>query len=198
MVRNPWESWLALILTQRKQDNILTHYLHNIHFNSIFPSMPSHRPLTSEDQVHAQVGLCGICGGQSGTETGFSLNSSFFPYQHHSTRAKYIHIYILKKSGVWKIGPLEAATQRQSHFTDINNNMSSIQNIVFAVFAGIFKIHLCKQFHMLCSSTSLVTQIKLRTKYIFYMDAMLLLCILNRIFFRFIAIQNFRILRKLR
>jgi hypothetical protein len=34
------------------------------------------RPLTAEARVRARVNPCGICGGQSGTETGFS--PSFF------------------------------------------------------------------------------------------------------------------------
>jgi hypothetical protein len=32
----------------------------------------SHRPLTAEAPVRARVSPCAICGGQSGTETGFS------------------------------------------------------------------------------------------------------------------------------
>jgi hypothetical protein len=39
----------------------------------------SRRPLTAE------VGSCGICGGQSGNGTGFSPSTSVFPCQFHST-----------------------------------------------------------------------------------------------------------------
>jgi hypothetical protein len=36
----------------------------------------SRRPLTAEAGVRARVNPCGICGGQSGTRTGFSPSSS--------------------------------------------------------------------------------------------------------------------------
>jgi hypothetical protein len=42
----------------------------------------SRRPLTAEAQVRSRVNACGICGGQSGTETGFSLSSLVFPCQY--------------------------------------------------------------------------------------------------------------------
>jgi hypothetical protein len=42
-------------------------------------------PLTAEARV--RVSPCGVCGGQSGTGTGFSSSTSVFPYQFHSTGA---------------------------------------------------------------------------------------------------------------
>jgi hypothetical protein len=52
----------------------------------------SRRPLTAEARVRAWVNPCGICGGQSGTGTGFSSSSSAFPCQYHSTVALQTHI----------------------------------------------------------------------------------------------------------
>jgi hypothetical protein len=52
----------------------------------------SHRPLTAKTQVHARVNPCGICGGQSSTETGFYPSSLGFPLQYHSTIALQTHI----------------------------------------------------------------------------------------------------------
>jgi len=47
----------------------------------------SHRSLTAEARVQSQVDACEICGGQSGTGSGFPPNTSVFPRQNHSTGA---------------------------------------------------------------------------------------------------------------
>jgi hypothetical protein len=50
----------------------------------------SRRPLTAEDRVRSRVNQCGICGGRSGTGTGFSPSTSVFACQFHSTGAPLI------------------------------------------------------------------------------------------------------------
>jgi hypothetical protein len=46
----------------------------------------SHQPLTAEARVPPpRVSARGICGGQSGSGVDFSLSSSVFPFQYHST-----------------------------------------------------------------------------------------------------------------
>jgi hypothetical protein len=47
----------------------------------------SRRPPTAEARVRSRVSPCGICGGQSGTGTGFSSTTSVLPCQFHSTGA---------------------------------------------------------------------------------------------------------------
>jgi hypothetical protein len=54
----------------------------------------SRRPVTAEARVRARVNTCGICGGQSGTGTGFSPSSSAFPCQDNSTVALQTHIIL--------------------------------------------------------------------------------------------------------
>jgi hypothetical protein len=47
----------------------------------------SRRPLTAEARVRSRFCPCGICGGYSGTGTGFSPSTSVFPCQFNSTGA---------------------------------------------------------------------------------------------------------------
>jgi hypothetical protein len=52
----------------------------------------SRRPLTAKAKVGTRINPCGICGGQSGTGTGFSPSSSVFSSVFHSTAALQTHI----------------------------------------------------------------------------------------------------------
>jgi hypothetical protein len=44
----------------------------------------SRRPLIAEVRIRCLVSPCGICGGQSGTATGFSPSTSVLPCKFHS------------------------------------------------------------------------------------------------------------------
>jgi hypothetical protein len=47
----------------------------------------SRRPLTAEVRIRSRAIPCGICGGQSGSGTGFSPSTSIFSCQFHSNGA---------------------------------------------------------------------------------------------------------------
>jgi hypothetical protein len=51
------------------------------------PQAVSRRTLTAEARVRSRISQCGVCGGQSGTGTGFSPSTSVFPCEFHSTGA---------------------------------------------------------------------------------------------------------------
>jgi hypothetical protein len=49
----------------------------------------SRQPLSAEARIGSQVSLYEICGGHSGTGTGFSESTSAFDCQYHSINASY-------------------------------------------------------------------------------------------------------------
>jgi hypothetical protein len=72
-----------------KQPSVTTDWLTHL-LGRAMAQVGSRWPLNAEARVRARVNPCWICGGQSGT--GFSLSSSVFPCQYHSTVALQIHI----------------------------------------------------------------------------------------------------------
>jgi hypothetical protein len=68
-----------------------------IHFGKVhaIAGPVSPRLLHSEARVRSQGTPCGICGGQSGTGTGFSQSPSVFPWHYYSTDAPCLLMYHL-------------------------------------------------------------------------------------------------------
>jgi hypothetical protein len=71
--------------------NTFTLYVTEIK-GSAMAQVVSRLHFTAEARVRARVNPCAICGGQSGTGTGFSPSSSVFPCQYHSTVALQTYI----------------------------------------------------------------------------------------------------------
>jgi hypothetical protein len=55
-------------------------------------SVVSGRPVTAEARFRARVSPCAMCGGQSGTRTGFFSSSSVFSSKYNSAVASHNHV----------------------------------------------------------------------------------------------------------
>jgi hypothetical protein len=82
------------------------YHLHGMYMTALL-YLFLYRDKTVEAQVCTWVSPCGICGGQIGTGTGFSLSSLVFPCQCFSIMA--LHTVI--SPGGWTIGLLVASVQ---------------------------------------------------------------------------------------
>jgi len=68
---------------------VRTESLTDIQVNLAMVQAVSWRTLIAEVQVRSQIIQCEICGGQSGSGTGFSPTNVVFPCQYHSINATY-------------------------------------------------------------------------------------------------------------
>jgi hypothetical protein len=66
-----------------------------LYYGFVVARAVSCQPLIMEAQVYAKVSPCGICGGQSGTVMGFSLEFLSSPHKYHSTVALSFPIYYM-------------------------------------------------------------------------------------------------------
>jgi hypothetical protein len=88
------------------------HYKVRYGYSHAMAQVVSCWPLTTKTQVSP----CGICDGQISNGTHFTLSSSGFPCQCHSTMAVHTHA----SSGGWTIGLVVATVQRQCHPINMN------------------------------------------------------------------------------
>jgi hypothetical protein len=55
----------------------------------------SRRPYKAKAQVYFQAGVCGICGGRSGTGTRFALISTVLSCHCHYNKASYSFVHLI-------------------------------------------------------------------------------------------------------
>ena len=53
------------------------------------------RPLTEKTRVKSHVSPCEICGGHSGSGSGFTVTTAILPYDYHSTNVTYTYLNLM-------------------------------------------------------------------------------------------------------
>jgi hypothetical protein len=82
---------VVIRIEQRAFNRIYLRVMYHL-FGRAMAEAVSSWPLTAEARIRARVSPCDICGGQSGTGTGFSPSYSALPCQYHSTIAPYTSV----------------------------------------------------------------------------------------------------------